>query len=373
MASVPAPLLALFSLMIRVALAQSGPRRYICCIYAPVAQWIEHQIPDLRVGGSSPSGRTNIVKPLGIDSEGLCRAGVVQEGAVQAAQSLAGRIRSAASRRLDRAVFRRALARDIVLVVRIEALAFFLVLALSLDLLIMPWALDTHPLVHLRGISGRLHAEHVIRHAGTFARYAWTLVTVLLIIVATLAHEMGHALALRRAGAAEITIMVYGAGGACRAQARDTTPLALLWYAAAGPLVTIAAVIGLVIGRMIFPWPHQARAVLWLCAAIEVGILALNLLPIVKRSDGGHMLRAWGALMPDQKWATLVGGFAMCMITLVLVGTLQGGIRSALFCCAATVLLVALTARVAWRADRRLGPPAQPARPETANRAITIW
>src|SRR5579864_4078193 len=29
-------------------------------VQAPVAQWIEHQIPDLRVGGSSPSGRTTL-------------------------------------------------------------------------------------------------------------------------------------------------------------------------------------------------------------------------------------------------------------------------------------------------------------------------
>ncbi len=184
---------------------------------------------------------------------------------------------------------------------------------------------------------------------------------------------MGHALALRRAGAEEITITVYGAGGACRAQAQDTTPFALLWYAAAGPMVTIAVVIGLIIGRMILPWPHQARAVLWLCAAIETGILALNLLPIFKKSDGGHMLRAWGTLMPTVRWATLVGGTAMCLITAVLVGTLQGTVPSALLCCAVTVLLIALTARVARRADRQLTPRLNPARPETAERAITIW
>jgi Zn-dependent protease len=292
---------------------------------------------------------------------------------VRAFQTLVSRRKSADPRRSEHVVFRRALARDVVLVVRIEAAAFFLVLAISLAILIMPWALDTHPLVHVRGVSGRLDAVHVIRHAGTIARYAWTVVTVLVIAVATLAHEMGHALALRRAGADEITITVYGAGGACRAEARDTTPLALLWYAAAGPLVTIAVVIGLIIGRMILPWPHQARAVLWLCAAIEVGILALNLLPIFRRSDGGHILRAWAALMPDHRWATLVGGVALCMITFVLVGTLEGAILDALFCCAAAVLIIAITARVAWRADQRLAPLPHQVRPETAERAITTW
>ena len=31
--------------------------------YAPVAQWIEHQTTDLEVGGSSPTGRTNLRDP----------------------------------------------------------------------------------------------------------------------------------------------------------------------------------------------------------------------------------------------------------------------------------------------------------------------
>jgi Zn-dependent protease len=301
-----------------------------------------------------------------------CRT-TAREDAVRVLQILTGRRTSGDPRAPERVVFRCAPARDITLVVRIEAAAFFLVLALSLDLLIMPWALDTHPLVHVRNAWGHFHTMHMIRHAGTLTRYFWTVVTVLVIAAATLAHEMGHALALRRAGAKEITITVYGAGGACRAQAQDTTPLALLWYASAGPLVTIAIVIGLIVGRMILPLSHQAHAVLWLCAAIEVGILALNLLPIFKKSDGGHMLRAWGALMPTVRWATVVGGVALSLITAVLVGTLQGAIPSALLCCAVTVLLIALTARVARRADQRLGPRPKRTRPETAERAITVW
>ena len=292
---------------------------------------------------------------------------------MRAFQILAGRPKSGDPRRSERTVFRCAPARNIILIVRIEAVAFFLVLALSLVILIMPWALDTHPLVQVRSATGRLHAVHMTRHAGTAARYAWTAVTVLVIAAATLAHEMGHALALRRAGADEITITVYGAGGACRAQARDTTPLALLWYASAGPLVTVAVVIGLIVGRMILPWSHQAREVLWLCAAIEIGVLALNLLPVFKRSDGGHMLRAWGALMPDNRRATLVGGAALCMITFVLVGTLQGTVPSALFCCAAEVLLIARTARVALSAGRRLAARPGPTRLESAERVVTIW
>jgi Zn-dependent protease len=302
-----------------------------------------------------------------------CDGSTAEEDTVRVLQTLTERRKWMKPRRLERAVFRCTLGRGIALVVRIEAAAFFLILALSLELLIMPWALDTHPLMHVRGASGRLHVVQMTRHAGPAVRYVWTLGTVLVIAAATLAHEMGHAYALRRAGAAEITITVYGAGGACRAQAQDTTPLALLWYAAAGPLVTIAVVIGLIIGRMIVPLSHQAHAVLWLCAAIEVGILGLNLLPIFKRSDGGHILRAWSALMPYSRWTGLVGGATLCMVTFLLVGTLQGAILGALFCCAVTVLLIALTARVALRADQRLALSPQPARPETIKRAVTTW
>jgi len=45
----------------------------------------------------------------------------------------------------------------------------------------------------------------------------------------------------RRAGATEVEIVVYGAGGVCRgAGSRHLGRLALIWYAAAGPLATIA-------------------------------------------------------------------------------------------------------------------------------------
>jgi len=259
------------------------------------------------------------------------------------------------------------------LIIRSEAVAFFIVLAVALELLIMPWALDTHPLIAIRGMHGRMHSEHVTRHAGPLVRYAGTLAIIAVTVVATLAHEFGHALALRLAGATEIAITVYGAGGACRGQARDTSPLALFWYAAAGPLVTIGLVILLVAGRMAVPLPHVVHAMLWLCAAIQAGILTLNLVPLLRRSDGGHMLAAWTALFPGRRAARLVATLGLCSIIAALLGALQGDARSALLCCALVVLLAALLARVAWTADRRSSIQATLVRPTNAGRTISLW
>lgn len=277
------------------------------------------------------------------------------------------------SRSPARVVYQGTVLPGISLIVRWEAVAFFVVLAVALELLIMPWALDTHPAIVIRGAHGHLRHEHVTRHAGPLLRYAGTLAILAVTIVATLVHELGHALALRLAGATEVAILVYGAGGACRGQARDTSPLALFWYAAAGPLVTLTLVILLVVGRMAVPLPHVVHAMLWLCAAIQAGILTVNLVPILRRSDGGHMLAALTALLQADHGGRLVIVAGLSTIVAALLGTLQGDARSALFCCALVILLSALLARVAWAGDRRSPAQATLIRPANLGWAITFW
>lgn len=254
--------------------------------------------------------------------------------------------------------------------IRMEAVLFFVVLAITLDTLIMPWALDTHPLVHLRGAG---HLVRVTRHAPLLLRHAGTIALTVLIAAATLAHEFGHALALRRAGASEIEITIYGAGGACRAQARDTTPLALLWCAAAGPLVTIALVIALLGTRIVVPGPHTMHALLWLGAAIQVGTLALNVLPVLSRSDGGHMVRALTELLGGGRTIRLLVAAGLTLPVLTLVATLQADQWAALFWSAVTVLLAAAMALIAWVADRRLPAAASGPRPQCVGSAISLW
>lgn len=237
--------------------------------------------------------------------------------------------------------------RGMTLTIRLEAVLFFVLVAIVLDVLIMPWALDTHPLLHVLQGHHLRHPLRVTRHATPPVRHLGALALTALVAAAALAHELGHALALRRAGATEIEIVLYGAGGACRAQARDTSPAALLWYAAAGPIVTIALVIGMLVARLALPWPHPARAIFWLCAATQVGILACNVLPLIARSDGGHMRRAIAALPGAGPGARRVLGIGISLPVLTLFATLQGDPRAALLWSAVTLLLTVTLAHLA--------------------------
>ncbi len=259
----------------------------------------------------------------------------------------------------------------IALTIRLEAIIFFALLAVVLEVLIMSWALDTHPLVHVQGTHHLRHAIHVTRHASILERQLGTLAVIAITMLATLAHEFGHALALRQAGATEIEITIFGAGGTCKAQARDTTPLALLWYAAAGPLVTIGVVIAILGVRVALPWPYAVHAVLWLAAAIQAGTLALNVLPILSRSDGGHMLRALTALLGGGRAARRAVAIGLTVPVLTLLATLQGSRAAVEWWSVVTVLLVAIIARIAWSADRR-APTAVP-RPFAVGRTIRLW
>jgi Zn-dependent protease len=267
-------------------------------------------------------------------------------------------------------VYRGPLLANIGLTVRVEAVAFFIVLAVLIDVLIMPWALDTHPMVHVLGVRG---LTRVTRHASTLITHAGTAALILATVVATLVHELGHAWALRRAHASEIEIVVFGAGGVCRAQARDTSPLALIWYAAAGPLATIAIVAGLICIRIALPLPHTIRALLWLAAAVQAGTLTLNLIPLFKRSDGGHILATMSGLPGGTQVARTLVACYLCSVVGVLLATLQGSSSGAILCCAATVVACALFAAAAWQCDTRANRDKPLDRPAGTPRVIAFW
>ena len=115
--------------------------------------------------------------------------------------------------------------RSCTLLVRLEALLFFLALAIILDVLIMPWALDTHPVSTLPMHGHIYRTVRVIRHASLLLRHVCSLILTALVAVTALAHECGHAAALHHAGAKEIEITLYGAGGSCRACASASSPM----------------------------------------------------------------------------------------------------------------------------------------------------
>ena len=276
----------------------------------------------------------------------------------------------------SRVVMEREILRGITLTIRIEAVAFFLVLAVLLDILIMPWALGTRPTLQQHDVHGVLHSITVAgaRHSSGIEQLLGTAAITALVVLATLAHELGHALALRDAGATDITITIYGAGGTCRAQALDTSPLALMWYAAAGPLVTIGVVVALALTHgSVKPVSYDAHAVLWLTAAIEAGTLALNILPLLKKSDGGHFLSSAADLFGHSLAVRLLLDCALCVLIVELFASLQSGQIAARLSAAAAIFLCATLARVAWRADQRARIAVGAPRRLAVGKTITWW
>jgi Zn-dependent protease len=176
-----------------------------------------------------------------------------------------------------------------VFVLRLDALLFLVALGLGLDVAILPWALGTTVAPH-----GLAHPAPP-QLSGLAPHLAALLLTALL-LAATLIHELGHAWVLRRLGAQDVTITFHAGGGACRAQAVDTSPRATLLAASGGPVATALLIAALVLLRTSLPLPHPDKVVLWLGTCLQVVAFAGNVLPLHPRSDGGYILRALGHL-----------------------------------------------------------------------------
>src|SRR5437763_13390915 len=117
-------------------------------------------------------------------------------------------------------------------VLRPGALALFGGIAALLDVAFLPLALpDTPALTH-----------HLV-----------ALTMSVLMIVTTLLHESGHAIAYRLQGTWPVRITLRGSGGACAAVVCEDSPARGLARALAGPAVT-----ALVIVLLMLAWPARA-------------------------------------------------------------------------------------------------------------------
>jgi Zn-dependent protease/CBS domain-containing protein len=117
-------------------------------------------------------------------------------------------------------------------------------------------------------------------------------------LLSALAHELGHALAARRAGATGRTVVVYFFGGAATPNLEVRSPRDEIRAALAGPLVSLVLGAGLVVialaGAAV--GGDVARAVGEICLVVGVLNLVLggvNLLPAFPL-DGGRVVRAVG-------------------------------------------------------------------------------
>ncbi len=126
------------------------------------------------------------------------------------------------------------------------------------------------------------------------AYWAAGLATALLFFASLLAHEMGHALVARRAGAAVEGITLWLFGGVASIRGESTDPRAELRFTVVGPLVSLGlagtfALVALALGAS--GAPDLSVGASWWLAIINAVLAGFNLVPAFPL-DGGRALRA---------------------------------------------------------------------------------
>lgn len=128
-------------------------------------------------------------------------------------------------------------------------------------------------------------------------------ISIAIIFVSILIHELGHALAMRKFHDRRVTITLYSFGGFAQGSLRQPRMSSLI-ISAAGPAFSLAlGLLGWLVDRA-FPvnhWLAVEAADVWLW--VNFGWTILNLLPVLPL-DGGHILEA--ALGPFRLRATLI-------------------------------------------------------------------
>jgi len=156
-------------------------------------------------------------------------------------------------------------------VIRPGAPVLFGGIAAALDVTFLPSALPAQPAL----------AYHLAAVAMTA-----------LMIVTTLLHESGHALAYRAQGIWPVRVTLRGSGGACAAMVDEDRPARALARALAGPAVTALVAVALFCGWRVLPLPPLWRLVAATLLVFSVFDLVFNTLPVHPRCDGTHALRA---------------------------------------------------------------------------------
>lgn len=211
------------------------------------------------------------------------------------------------------------------------------------------------PIVRLFGIEIRAHvswaiiltiiAVTVVAQIGETAASVEPLVRWLIgavvafaFLVSAVAHELGHALAARRSGAAPATVVVYFFGGAAEPTAAGRRPRDEVVAALAGPAVSLALGAGLMVVAVIGAVARDGPVAVIGQIALVVGVMnlvlgAVNLLPAFPL-DGGRVVRAiaWsrtGDRLRGQRVAARVGrwlgvGAAVVGTALILIDSVDG-------------------------------------------------
>lgn len=128
-------------------------------------------------------------------------------------------------------------------------------------------------------------------------------ISIAIIFVSILIHELGHALAMRKFHDPRVAITLYSFGGFAQGSLRQPRMSSLI-ISAAGPAFSLAlGILGWLVDRA-FPvnhWLAMQAVDLWLW--VNFGWTVINLLPVLPL-DGGRILEA--ALGPFRMRATLI-------------------------------------------------------------------
>jgi Zn-dependent protease/predicted RNA-binding Zn-ribbon protein involved in translation (DUF1610 family) len=167
----------------------------------------------------------------------------------------------------------------------------------------MPTRQGSIRLFQVAGINVFLHwswfvvaAYEISGRGQSYSSLLWNALEYLSLFLIVTMHEFGHALACRSVGGRANQIVLWPLGGVAYVDP-PPRPGAVLWSIAAGPLVNVALVPLLTIGRLVaisWGWPSSAPDVYRLLSAvwiINLALLIFNVLPVYPL-DGGQILRA---------------------------------------------------------------------------------
>ncbi len=130
---------------------------------------------------------------------------------------------------------------------------------------------------------------------GSYGSLAFNVLEYVTLFVIVLMHELGHALACRSVGGRADEIVLWPLGGVAYVSP-PMRPGATLWSIAAGPLVNVAMLAGLIgfwLMASAAQWPLTPDLIrfLQMVGYINAGLLVFNLLPIYPL-DGGQIVRS---------------------------------------------------------------------------------
>jgi Zn-dependent protease len=175
------------------------------------------------------------------------------------------------------------------------------------------------PLFRVGGIQVYLHWSwlvvayfEIVNRVNPYQSMTWNVIEYLALFGIVLLHEFGHALACRQVGGQANRIMLWPLGGVAFVQP-PPRPGALLWSIVAGPLVNVILVPVTIVALVIASragWQNEHPDFvhfLFSIAAINVGLLIFNLLPIYPL-DGGQILQALLWFVVGQARSLMIAG-----------------------------------------------------------------